>query len=232
MDRIKTLCRMIAVVSAVVVVLPGGSCLGQGDDPSAVESRELKLFGARFHFLEAGQGEAPTVLLLHGARFSAETWRELGTLELLARQGYRALAFDLPGFGESPTADIPPEELLSSLLPLIADQPVIVVSPSMSGRFSLPLVVRRPDFVAGFVPIAPAAIPEYRDRLAGSQVPALIVWGENDEIVPLAQAEALAKAFSNSRRVTLEGAGHPCYLDKPDEFHRELLEFLAGLPGS
>ena len=184
------------------------------------------------HCLESGQGQAPTVLLLHGARFRAETWRELGTLELLARQGYRALALDLPGFGESPESEIPPEELLSALVPLVADQPVIVVSPSMSGRFSLPLVVRRPDYVAGFVPVAPAAISEYLDRLTGSRVPALIIWGANDEIVPLERAEALAQALHHSRRVTIEDAGHPCYLDQPDAFHHELLQFLAALAGS
>ncbi|MCP4660476.1 MAG: alpha/beta fold hydrolase [bacterium] len=231
MDRIKTRCRISAILCAVLV-LPGGSCLGGEDEPPQIGSHELKLDGARVHFLESGPGQAPTVLLLHGARFRAETWRELGTLELLARRGYRALALDLPGFGESPASDIPPEELLSALMPLVAGQPVIVVSPSMSGRFSLPLVVRRPDYVAGFVPIAPAAISEYLDRLAGSRVPAMIVWGENDEVVPLSQAEALAKALPHSRRVILEDAGHPCYLDQPDEFHRQLLQFLAELSGS
>ena len=27
----------------------------------------------------------------------------------------------------------------------------------------------------------------------------------------------------------LAGASHPCYLDRPDEFHRAVLEFVAGL---
>ncbi len=39
----------------------------------------------------------------------------------------------------------------------------------------------------------------------------------------------MVKAMPNSRLVVLEGASHPCYLDKPIEFHRELLQFLAGL---
>jgi pimeloyl-ACP methyl ester carboxylesterase len=49
------------------------------------------------HYLEAGKG--PPVLLLHGFAFSAENWR--GSLEVLANRGYRAIAVDLPGFGES-----------------------------------------------------------------------------------------------------------------------------------
>ena len=38
-----------------------------------------------------------TVLLLHGMRFSSQTWTDLGTLHVLAVLGYSAVAIDLPG---------------------------------------------------------------------------------------------------------------------------------------
>ncbi len=196
---------------------------------STVEAFELRLSGKRLHLLGAGDPDAPTVLLLHGARFSALNWRELGTLELLARQGYRALALDLPGYGSSEASDLPPAKVLSSLLPLITQRPVVVVSPSMSGRFSFPLVVDRPSFVAGFVPVAPAAIDRYLPQVEGSKVPTLIFWGRDDRLVPVKQGERLNRAMADSRLVVLEDASHPCYLDKPLDFHRELLQFLRGL---
>lgn len=39
----------------------------------------------------------PDVLLLHGQAFTSKTWEALGTLALLAGEGYRAVAIDLPG---------------------------------------------------------------------------------------------------------------------------------------
>ena len=197
--------------------------------PGTIESLELTLSGKRLHLLAIGEPDAPTVLLLHGARFSSETWRELGTLELLARKGYRALALDLPGYGKSEVPELSPAKTLSTLLPLVSERQVAIVSPSMSGRFSLPLVASRPSYVAGFVPVAPGAIAANLSRIAGSKVPTLIFWGENDKIIPLKQGEQLSRVMPNSQLVVLAGASHPCYLDRPLDFHRELLQFLRGL---
>src|SRR3954451_12027631 len=57
---------------------------------------ELEVGGHRTRALEL-EGDGPPLLLLHGFADSADTWRR--TLERLARNGRRALALDLPGFG-------------------------------------------------------------------------------------------------------------------------------------
>ena len=101
----------------------------------------------------------------------------------------------------------------------------------MSGRVAFPLILRHPERVAGFVAIAPAGTPHYAPRLAGSAVPALVVWGERDRVFPVGQAKKLAAAFDDASVVILPGARHPAYLDRPERFHEALLAFLAGRGG-
>ncbi len=193
-----------------------------------IASQSITVQQIRIHYLEAGRSGQPAVLLLHGASFSAQTWQDLGTLALLAGQGYRAVAIDLPGFGQSePGKPDQAEVFLAELMDQLAlDRPVLV-SPSMSGGYSLPLVARHPDKLSGFVAVAPVAIARYEPELAGNQLPTLALWGSDDRIVPLEQAERLVRAMPNARLVVLENAGHACYLQATAEFHQHLTEFVA-----
>jgi abhydrolase domain-containing protein 14 len=52
------------------------------------------------------------------------------------------------------------------------------------------------------------------------------VWGEKDSIAPLAMGERMKSKIDGSQLVVLKGASHPCYLDRPEEFHQALIDFL------
>jgi abhydrolase domain-containing protein 14 len=188
-------------------------------------SRFVSIGDQSVHLLERNVAGATPLLLLHGARFTAETWRELGTLEKLASEGFRAIAIDLPGFGESPEGKLIAGEFLPALLEALEIDRPILVSPSMSGRFSLPVVVAHPELFAGFVAVAPIGIPEYLHHLEGATLPTLAIWGANDTVVPFAVAEDLVGRMAAASLVVLPAAQHPCYLDQPARFHEELIEF-------
>lgn len=194
----------------------------------AAEPGEARVGGARVHWLEAGPVAGPVVVLLHGARFEARTWQELGTLDRLAAAGYRGLALDLPGFGGSEPGPLPREAFLVAFLEVVGlSRPLVLVSPSMSGAWSLPLLADHHNRLAGFVALAPVGVDAWADRVVGRPVPTLLVWGEEDRTIPLEDAERLARSLPRTQRVVLEGAGHPSYLDRPEEFHAVLLAFLA-----
>lgn len=48
----------------------------------------------------------------------------------------------------------------------------------------------------------------------------LLLWGANDNTTPLYQAERMNRGLRNSALVTIEGAGHYAFLDKPVQFQR------------
>jgi abhydrolase domain-containing protein 14 len=194
-----------------------------------IATRNVAVAGATLRYLEAGSPGSTTVLLLHGAAFTSETWRELGTIAALAHAGHHVVALDLPGFGNSEASRVPRQDYLyQALAELWPASRFVIVSPSMSGGFSLPFVARHPDRVAGYVPVAPVGIGEYLGALKKVHVPALVVWGDNDRVVPVSQAGVLAEALGGETLI-LAGARHPCYLDRPEQFHRALLSFVAAL---
>lgn len=193
---------------------------------------EVEIDGQTIHGRSAGPESGAPVLLLHGAAFDSGTWEKLGTLAVLSEAGFRAVAVDLPGFGASKQAHADPDHFLEKLLPALHLERPVIVSPSMSGRFSLPFVLAHPQRVAGFVPVAPVGAVAYAARLHGSPVPALVVWGERDTVFPSSQAQPLADAFADATVLLLPGARHPAYLDQPERFHHELVAFARRVTGS
>jgi pimeloyl-ACP methyl ester carboxylesterase len=215
-----------ALVSTALVPPAPAGAKEAGMKASGITPFDQELEGQVIHGLAAGEKGGAPVLLLHGAAFDSGTWEQLGTLAVLAGAGFRAVAVDLPGFGGSKRARSDPRHLLEKLLPALhLDRPVIV-SPSMSGRFTFPYLLAHPERVAGFVPVAPVGAVEYAARLRACPVPALVVWGERDSVFPTSQARPLADAFVDARVLVLPGARHPAYLDQPELFHRELVGFV------
>ena len=213
--------------AALGLVLVLASC-GETASPPAASgptSRMLSVGVDRIHLLEAGDPTAPPIVLLHGAKFSAATWRDLGTLDFLAEHGFHAVAVDLPGFGGSPESSLRPEEFFPDMLAALAMPRPVVVSPSMSGRFSLPTAAAHPELFAGLVAVAPVGVPDHLERLAEGSLPILALWGSADTVVPPAVAEALVARLAAAELVVLPGAGHACYQDAPQPFHDALLRF-------
>ena len=191
-----------------------------------IQSKFINLEGGKIHYLEAGKQDQPSVLFLHGASFKAQTWQDLGTLQLIAEKGYHALAIDLPGYGNSTVVSTRTDQFLSILLEALNLDAPIIISPSMSGNYSLPLVVYHREKISGLVAVAPVSISKYAQQLQGNDLPTLAIWGSNDRIVPTRMADKLVELMPNATKVILKDAGHACYMRATDEFHHHLLHFI------
>ncbi len=197
-----------------------------------IRDQRLLAQGATLAAFAAGPEHGLPILFLHGGRFSRKTWRDLGTLERLAARGWRVVAVDLPGFGDSSPADVDESTLCLDLIAIVgAGRPTVVVAASMSGRFAFPALTRAPELFAGLVAIAPVAIDRLVVDPPSASPPALLVWGADDKKVPLELAAELQGALpGTSELVVLEDAGHAAYLDRPEAFHAALERFLDSLP--
>ncbi|MDX9834192.1 MAG: alpha/beta hydrolase [Desulfobulbus sp.] len=192
-------------------------------------TRQINLDGCTTHCLETGNPADQAVVLLHGMKFQAETWRELGTLDQLADLGLRVLAVDMPGFGQSAANPCAPGEVVHRLLDTLDIDRAVLVGPSMGGRIAMEYAIQHPTRLAGLVLVGAVGVADNRAGLGRITVPVLVVWGSEDQVAPLTDSDTLLAELPQARREIFDGAPHPCYLDQPERWHKVLRAFLSSL---
>lgn len=65
------------------------------------------------------------------------------------------------------------------------------------------------------------------DQFWDIQIPALIIWGRQDAIVPLEYGRKLHDAIPGSRLEVLDGCGHAVIWDRADRLRNLVLDFLG-----
>ena len=111
-------------------------------------------------------GEGPPVILIHGMAASLQDWDAY--LPSLVSRGYRAIALDLPGHGESSKPEDAREYHVDALYESMRDwiegldleSPPLLVGHSLGGYLSLAYARRHPDRVRGLALIDPFYSPE------------------------------------------------------------------------
>ncbi|MDR5866422.1 alpha/beta fold hydrolase [Halomonas koreensis] len=123
--------------------------------------KHLTLDAGRQAYRESGEG--PAIVLLHGISSGAASWAPVAPL--LA--GYRMLAWDAPGYGESqPLAQAEPRAAdyaarLDAWLDALGIERCVLVGHSLGAMMASAYAARRPERLAGVVLADPAL--GYRD---------------------------------------------------------------------
>ena len=63
--------------------------------------------------------------------------------------------------------------------------------------------------------------------LGGVRAPALVVWGEHDQVVPISAGHAYARALPHAIFETVAGCGHCVDMEQPEALARLVTDFLA-----
>lgn len=64
------------------------------------------------------------------------------------------------------------------------------------------------------------------ERLAKISVPALIVWGKHDTLIPITYSKDFVSSIKNCQFVEMENSGHTPYVEEPEKFSEIVLRFL------
>ena len=207
-------------------------------------------------FNEGLAPSAPLVLFFHGNGENLETLRWSGLFEQLGGLGVAVLAVDYPGYGRS--AGKPSEEGVNAAADAALawarerhpQRPVVIAGWSLGAAVAISLVARHPDEVRGLIALSPwttlAAVaaeifPAFavkamlRERYDSRQaarslrVPALVLHGERDDLIPVGQGREISSTLAGPTRwVEVRGAAHNDLLSH-GQVWEEMGTFLGGL---
>jgi len=194
----------------------------------------------------------PVLVFFHGNGENLETLRLSGTLAAFAELGFPYLAVDYPGYGRSGGKASETALVDSAVMALewmrqtYPGRPLVVAGWSLGAAVAMQAAVRvdvdrlvvmspwtsleeigRTHFPGWLVGMF---VSESYDSLGVAPkvtVPALVVHGTRDEIIPIAHGRRIAASLPDARWVEVDGAGHTDLLGRRLVWD-ELASFLSG----
>ncbi|MFM0721696.1 alpha/beta hydrolase [Paraburkholderia strydomiana] len=133
-----------------------------------IKRLETTVRGQTISYLELGDGPR-TLLLLHGITSDASNW--LSTMPALAQRGWRVIAPDQLGFGQSSKPSVPVRprtlsDMVAPLLDALGVDMVSIVGQSMGGHVAGLFAAQYPERVEALVLVNAGyglALPEVKD---------------------------------------------------------------------
>ena len=185
--------------------------------------------------------ELTELVLLHGAAFTKENWISSEILEMLCDlnndtdQGNLSVtAWDLPVSSDGSDLASAFDAMVSKSF--LSGRAVTIISPSASGKAMVSLAQMKSANTSNdlariskaWIPVASGSVLSAEEsvilqyKLAG--IPILAIHGDKDKMG--AKVTQKLQVQVDAKGVELEGR-HPVYLDSPEEFVQEVMQFLV-----
>ena len=98
------------------------------------------------------------------------------------------------------------------------------LEPSLVESWVRPWSRRR--LLRGLDHFAPSHLRRVRSKLQNLRMPVLLIWGDQDNVFPLACASSIVKALPQAKLVSVPQCGHWSPLDAPEEIAQHIVTFL------
>jgi pimeloyl-ACP methyl ester carboxylesterase len=186
------------------------------------------------------EGSGPAILLVHGSHpeNSWQVWEH--NIGAMAGAGYTVYALDLLGYGESGGEMLDHKHQARALLHVLDAedlQTATVGGVSWGGMIALELALTAPERVERLILVDAAGVGYYsEEQMERITCPTLVVWGEDDSVIPVVNAAWFGAAIPNCRVETIpdvteqagvpEWGGHHPMRFKPAAFNPIVTRFL------
>ncbi|KAF9673271.1 hypothetical protein SADUNF_Sadunf10G0006900 [Salix dunnii] len=212
-----------------------------GNMASSIEHRTINVNGINMHVAIKGPENAPVILFIHGFPQLWYSWRH--QIEALSSLGYRAVAPDLRGYGDT---DAPAEVSSYTVLHVVGDliglldvvapnkESVFVVGHDWGALMAWHLSLFRPDRVKAFVALSVLFNPRNPSRKVISTLKA--VYGDDYYMIRFQEPGEIEAEFAEmgTERVLMECLSYrtpaPLFLPKGQGFNGKSLDTPIVLP--
>lgn len=69
--------------------------------------------------------------------------------------------------------------------------------------------------------------PDISEKLKLINIPSLVIWGEEDNLIPFEYAQQFVSLINDCKLIPMEGCGHSPYVEDPEKLSQLVIKFLS-----
>ena len=167
-----------------------------------MESKFIPTPSGKIHAQIAGADGV--IILIHGYNAKFNSWRTWQKNIAALAEHYRVYALDLLGYGKSDKPEPPPDAAFeaNALIELMDTERItraILIGLSWGGGIAQRIAASAPERVVKLVLVDSASDAPSLATVKKQKIPTLIIWDEDDAVIPVENAHKLARVLPHAQ---------------------------------